>query len=172
MQCKYILVNVFRHVFQQESRTAQWTSSSTSSSAPAWASASCSSRASSSSASPLSSWKSAPTRCTSTADPRAMTRTASGASPSRRIGPSRHARLSRRNMAPISKLHADGGFLSLEPVAYKVIFGSASTVNSANSPRKNFSRATTAIMAALSVHAFCGGTVTRMPWRPSFSIII
>lgn len=166
VQCKYILVSVFRHVFQQESRTAQWIRSSTSSSAPAWASASCSSRASSSLASPPSSWKSAPTRCTSTAAQRAMTRTASGTSPSHR------ARPSRRNMAPISKLHADGGLFSFEPVAYKVMFGSASTVSSANSPRKNFSRATTAIMAALSVHAFCGGTVTRMPWRPSFSIII
>ena len=65
-----------------------------------------------------------------------------------------------------------GPNVSFDPVTYKVMFGSASTVNSANSPRKYFSRATTAIIAALSVHAFCGGTVTRMPWRPSFSIII
>lgn len=46
---------------------------------------------------------------------------------------------------------------------YSVIFGSASISSDANSPCRNFSRATTAIMAALSVHAFCGGTVTRIP---------
>lgn len=46
---------------------------------------------------------------------------------------------------------------------YSVILGSASTVKSEYSPRRNFSRATTAIIAALSVQAFCGGTVTRIP---------
>ena len=55
---------------------------------------------------------------------------------------------------------------------YSVMFGSASTSNGEISPRSNFRRATSAIMAALSVHAERGGTVTRMPWRPSFLIII
>lgn len=37
--------------------------------------------------------------------------------------------------------------------AYSVIFGSASTSNEANSPRASLRRATSAIMAALSVQA-------------------
>ena len=40
------------------------------------------------------------------------------------------------------------------------------------SPRRYRSRATTAIIAALSVHAFVGGTVTRTPWRDSLSTIM
>ena len=46
---------------------------------------------------------------------------------------------------------------------YSVMFGSASTSNGEISPRSNLRRATSAIMAALSVQADKGGTVTRMP---------
>ena len=47
--------------------------------------------------------------------------------------------------------------------SYSVMFGSASTSNGEISPRSNLRRATSAIMAALSVQADKGGTVTRIP---------
>ena len=49
------------------------------------------------------------------------------------------------------------------PYDYSVMFGSASTSNGEISPRSNLRRATSAIMAALSVQAERGGTVTRIP---------
>ena len=49
------------------------------------------------------------------------------------------------------------------PYDYSVMFGSASTSNGEISPRSNLRRATSAIMAALSVQADKGGTVTRIP---------
>ena len=49
------------------------------------------------------------------------------------------------------------------PYDYSVMFGSASTSNGKISPRSNLRRATSAIIAALSVQADKGGTVTRIP---------
>lgn len=77
--------------------------------------------------------------------------------------------------APTTRIHGPVGTRARAPdpqphrhapgpaSCYSVMFGSASISSDANSPCRNFSRATTAIMAALSVHAFCGGTVTRIP---------
>lgn len=74
-----------------------------------------------------------------------------------------HLRIVNERGEPIGPPSSSNDFWTTMTQPYSVKFGSASMSSGANSPFRYFSRATTAIIAALSVHAFRGGTVTRIP---------